>query len=366
MEWIFHIGIAQSIFSAFLLFTKKDNTLADRILAFWMIFISLELFHMLLEIKQSPLHGFTSNFGFYSLTFGPFLYLYISKLTKANSKFNVLDLIHFLPYISLSFIHLLFFINRPLISDMIGSDQGWFILNMSRVIVLSISLSVYSYCSFRKIVKHKKSIKDSYSFETSKVTLSWISQIIVVFIATYLVLIINLLTGNIAQTLLSTSHYIPAIGLTFFCFSLSYFGFNQPKLFASSNQNTFDLEQNTDGGVLSASMRKSYLANLQRYLANEKPYLNPELTIQELADGVKLPRHYITEILNSELNKNFFTLVNDYRIEEIKSRLVKDEFKKSPVLQVALNSGFNSKSSFNAIFKQYTGMTPSEYRRLNV
>jgi len=58
--------------------------------------------------------------------------------------------------------------------------------------------------------------------------------------------------------------------------------------------------------------------------------------------NIKLPRHYITEILKSELNKNFFTFVNDYRVEEVKSRLVRDEYKNASVLQLGLDSGFNS------------------------
>jgi AraC-like DNA-binding protein len=362
MEWIFHIGIAQSIFSSFLLFTKRNNTLADRILAFWMIFIGLELWHMLLEIIQSPFHGFTSNFGFYSLTFGPFLYLYVSKLTLENSVFRIKDLIHFVPYCTFCFFHIAFFTNRPLLSGEMEMDSGWFILNMVRVIALFISLTVYSVLSLKGIKNHKKSIKDSFSFESSNITLNWLRQVTWIFIATYVVLIINMLTGNIAQTLLNTSHYIPAMGLTFFCFSLSYYGFNQPTLFQRSIFRNSE-DQKTETTALSDGRRKDYLNRLEHCIRNDKPYLNPELTIKELADIVKLPRHYITEILKSELDKNFFTLVNDYRIEEVKRRLISDEFKNDSVLRLALDSGFNSKSSFNAIFKQYTGLTPSAYRK---
>ncbi len=365
MEWIFHIGIAQSIFSAFILFSKKSSNLADRILAFWMIFISLELFHMLLEIKQSPLHEFTSNFGFYSLTFGPFLYLYVSKLTQENPKFKPVDFLHFSPYLIYSLLHLFFFTNRPLKPDMIDTEPLWFILNMLRVITLSASLAVYSFISFRIIEKHKKSIRDSFSFETSKITLSWLGQITIIFIATYVVLIINLLTGNIAQTLLSTSHYIPAIGLTIFCFSLSYFGFNQPNLFQPVSRNSVLQTQPNGKGLILGGKRKNYLDKLLNYMKEEKPYLNQELTIKELADGLKLPRHYVTEILTTDLKKNFFTFINDYRVEDVKARLVSKKYNGVTVLQIALESGFNSKSSFNTIFKQYLGITPSEYRRMN-
>lgn len=358
MTWIFHIGIAQSIFSAFLLFRKRGNIVTNKILGAWMIFISLELIHMLLEIIQSPAHYYTSNFAFYSLTFGPFLYLYVSKLAKENSSMQLKDLIHFAPYLFFSLIHLLFFTNRPLLSGQIEMDQGWFVLNILRVITLFISLSTYSILSIKVIRKHKKSIKDSFSFESSKITLNWLSQVTIIFIATYVVLIINILTGNIAKEVMSTSHYIPAFGLTFFCFSLSYYGFDQPLIFQKS-KNT----EEADRLHLPSNTRNDYLVKIKDFMRKEKPYLNSELTINILAEDMKLPRHYISDILKKDLNKNFFTLVNEYRIDEVKQRLLSEDCKNDSVLQIALNSGFNSKSSFNAIFKQYTGTTPSEYRK---
>jgi len=319
---------------------------------------------MLLEITQSSFHNITSNFAFYSLTFGPFLYLYVTKLTKENSTFQFKDIVHFVPYAFFSLIHLFIFTNRPLLSGQLEMDQGWFILNILRVVSLFISLSIYSILSIKAIRKHKKSIKDSFSFESSKITLSWLRQVTIIFIATYVVLIINMLTGNVAQEAMSTSHYIPAMGLTFFCFNLSYYGFNQPvilqELKISKGKNNAQKD-----GELDTLKRKTYLKKLNDYLETEKPYLNSELTINVLAEDVKLPRHYITEILKKELNMNFFTLVNDYRLEEVKKRLMSAEHKECSVLQLALESGFNSKSSFNAIFKQSTGMTPSEFRISN-
>lgn len=364
MSWIFHIGIAQSIFSAFLLFTKRNNTLPDRILAYWMIFIGLELLHMLFEIMGSSLHLYTSNFGFYSLTFGPFLYLYVSKLTQENARFKPWDLIHFAPYLVFSLVHLIFFTNRALLLGELELDQGWFLLVILRVVTLFVSLTVYSFLALRQIGMHRKSIKDNYSFESSRITLKWLTHIIVIFMVTYVLLIINNLSGNIAQLFFHTSHLIPAIGLTFFCFSLSYYGFNQPVLFQKSVVIGEGME--ADGQGLTPAQRKNYLKQLDKYLKAEKPYLNSELTIGELADQIKIPRSYLTEVLKCELNKNFFTLIQDYRIEEVKQKLLDQELSHEPVLQVALSCGFNSKSSFNALFKQYTGTTPSQFRKESV
>ncbi|NJN26477.1 MAG: helix-turn-helix transcriptional regulator [Cyclobacteriaceae bacterium] len=361
MQWIFHIGIAQSIFSAFILFTKRRKNQSDVVLGFWMMFIAFELVHMLLENNHSPLHGFTSNFGFYAITFGPFLFLYTQKLTRQDPSFHPVDLLHFLPYFILSLLHLIFFTNRRLESDiMIEVSNAWEFLIAARVIFLCLPMAVYSYLSYRIIIRHQKSIKDHFSFESNTITLSWLRQVILIFVGTYAILIINVLTGNITLRLFDSSHLIPAAGLTFFCFSLSYFGFDQPAMFqALVREENHKMDKTPVWETKNVELEDKLI----KYLINEKPFLKPELSIQELADGMKWPRHYITDTLKNRLNKNFFTLINDYRIAEVKMYLANSEHINRPVLEIALACGFNSKSSFNAIFKEYTGLTPSEYRK---
>jgi AraC-like DNA-binding protein len=61
------------------------------------------------------------------------------------------------------------------------------------------------------------------------------------------------------------------------------------------------------------------------------------------------------------MGMNFYNLVNEYRIKEVKDRLKSDKYKRLTILAIAYDSGFNSKSSFNTIFKEKTGQTPSEY-----
>jgi AraC-like DNA-binding protein len=284
-------------------------------------------------------------------------------LTKENAELKPKHLLHFLPYIGFSLIHLIFFTNRPLLSDTLELDQGWFLLVLGRIIALLITLPVYGILAWQIIARHRKSLKDSFSFESSSITLKWLRHIIIIFIVTYLVLIINMLTGNLAALFFKTSHMIPAVGLTFFCFSLSYYGFNQPVLFQKNTLSAEVRHPQTGEEVLTPARRKVLLQKLQAFLSSEKPFLNPELTISELAERVGIPRFYITDILKHELNLNFFTLIQDYRIEEVKIKLRDTKWNDASVLQIALESGFNSKSSFNALFKQYTGMTPSDYRK---
>jgi AraC-like DNA-binding protein len=76
--------------------------------------------------------------------------------------------------------------------------------------------------------------------------------------------------------------------------------------------------------------------------------------------------HNLSEVINSKLKQNFYELVNGYRVEEVKRKLQSPEYDMYSILGIAYESGFNSKTSFNTIFKKYVGQTPSDYKRMNV
>nr|NQU93636.1 helix-turn-helix transcriptional regulator [Bacteroidota bacterium] len=97
------------------------------------------------------------------------------------------------------------------------------------------------------------------------------------------------------------------------------------------------------------------------YIEEEKPYLNPELSLQELADNLEVKRHTLSSAINQIHNKNFYEFINYYRVEEVKSMLTNPKNKHLKLISLAYDSGFNSKATFNRIFKQMTKMTPSQY-----
>ena len=96
---------------------------------------------------------------------------------------------------------------------------------------------------------------------------------------------------------------------------------------------------------------------------NKKAFLNSELTIDQLALEIGVSKHNLSETINSAFQKNFYDFVNSYRVEDFKQRIKNPEFANYSLIAVAFESGFSSKSSFNTIFKKYTGTTPSEYRK---
>jgi len=108
---------------------------------------------------------------------------------------------------------------------------------------------------------------------------------------------------------------------------------------------------------------EEYIPKLHSYIRTHKPYLNPNLKISDLANESKIPQYIITHVINSHMNKNFFEYVNDLRVEEFTKKLKEPENSSKTIMELALDSGFNSKSSFNSHFKKKLEMTPNQYRK---
>lgn len=97
------------------------------------------------------------------------------------------------------------------------------------------------------------------------------------------------------------------------------------------------------------------------YMTAQKPYTNPNLTIHELAGGLKMPPHVLSKVINEGFGKNFFDFINEYRVEEFKRRMDDPKAKQYTLLSLAFDVGFNSKTAFNRAFKKLTNQTPKDY-----
>jgi AraC-like DNA-binding protein len=104
-----------------------------------------------------------------------------------------------------------------------------------------------------------------------------------------------------------------------------------------------------------------YEEKIIQHMKTNKPYLNAELSLDDLSKQISIPKHHITQTLSAKVGKSFYQFINEFRIEEaiVKLKKSKDE----SILSLAYDVGFNSKSSFNFYFKKVTGYTPSAYKK---
>lgn len=118
--------------------------------------------------------------------------------------------------------------------------------------------------------------------------------------------------------------------------------------------------------ILSQSEMFKILLKLENAMEKEQYFMESELTLDKLAKLTTLNKYHISETLNHFVNKPFYTFINEYRIEYVKEKLKCMSKKNSGIniLDLAYESGFNSKSSFNRYFKEITTHTPREYINL--
>ena len=132
---------------------------------------------------------------------------------------------------------------------------------------------------------------------------------------------------------------------------LAYLGPNPAAVALDEDSNPADEQQLRD-----------HCQILQAHMINQKAYQNPSLSLAGLAKEVKMPQRTITDALNSCLGQNFKYFVNSYRIEAVKQALADPALSHKTILDIAYALGFNSKSTFNGVFKNMVGTTPSNYR----
>ncbi len=108
---------------------------------------------------------------------------------------------------------------------------------------------------------------------------------------------------------------------------------------------------------------RHYLGKLQQLMQDEQPYLDSELSLDKLAGLVRIHPHYLSQVLNDHLRKNFYDFINEHRIAHAKKLLAEE--RGLPVVDVAIACGYNNKNSFYNSFRRFVGMTPSEFRQQN-
>ena len=157
------------------------------------------------------------------------------------------------------------------------------------------------------------------------------------------------------------TYFIVTVGLAIFSFFIGYFLILRYNWFEVVPIE-IETEEETQKNKLS-SKTDSYYDHLIKLMQEEKLYIDVELTLQNLAERLGISPGYLSRIINEKENKNFFEFINAYRIQEVKEKLVDEEYGHYSILGIALESGFKSKSTFNTVFKKLTGQTPSAYQK---
>ncbi len=157
------------------------------------------------------------------------------------------------------------------------------------------------------------------------------------------------------------------LSLSVFVLLMGYFGLRQKIIYRSEDivvtGNGTNMQAKYSGSRLSDPEATRLAQQVKKHFELSKTYLNPDLTLSQLAAETGISSHVLSQVINEQFKQNFFDFVNQHRVEEFKKRMNRTEFENFSLLGIALDCGFNSKSAFNRIFKKSTGLTPSQFRK---
>lgn len=366
IEPVIYIGLSQTFFAALLIVTKKPASTANKLMSTLMFMLFFDLVFVMVKIKIIEFY----SFPFIAFTYGPILYLYVLFMTKPGLKFSYLNLLHFIPFLVFFVVSVIFrqaevFTN---LSDFFVHDK---IISLRIVYGVSffLSISVYSILAFIEISKHQRNLKNLVSYTSGQLTLNWLKIISISFYASYIIFFLLGGLNMIVSFIPFDPYYTIFVFIALFSFIYGYYVIKQPDLLKAlvSDQNELaavvkePVRSYLKSGLKKAEAQK-LLKKIIEYTEENKPYLDRDLNINTLSQLTAIPRHYITEVLNEYHGRNFFTFINEYRVNEVIERLTDPINDNYTLIAIAYDSGFNSKSTFNSIFKLITGQTPTQYR----
>ncbi|WP_430814925.1 helix-turn-helix domain-containing protein [Carboxylicivirga sp. RSCT41] len=375
MEILSAIASINALIIAFLVSRKKEKSTSDYILIAWIINFS---FHFAIPFcieNKVFIHDSYWGFlmGLFVVAHAPFIFVYTSSLTNPNFKVSFKYFYHFalilvfiatfIPYFSLAPEDRLKVVQQKE-SLTYHSLLPMLALLLTRVYFLTRTIII--------IVKHQYEIKQSFSYE-HKVNLEWIKLIAYLFFG--IIVLSFVLYGLVSVHIISVFQmdYLLITANMLVFFYIAYSGYKQGSIQDISPTLVSEvIETKTEKKPLpvTSSDKPLYEGNyhpaiqeLLKQMEKDKLYLEPELNIGNVANQLNIHAHQLSKLINTQLGKNFFEFVNAYRVEEFKKIAADPKNRHISILGLAMDAGFNSKATFNRIFKNSTGLTPSEFMK---
>jgi AraC-like DNA-binding protein len=368
----FLTGIILSAFLTALLLLKRNKSHADRILTTWMAVITV---HQILTYLQyaEVAYQYPHLLGIalpWPVMHGPFLFLYVTAMTREKSLRWTEKLPHFLPFLLLVLLAMPFYMisaaEKLEVYQHKGAGYEWY-STIQEVMIIVLGFG-YSAWSLVRIHRHRTKIRQWFS-NTDKITLRWLEYL-------------SIGLGIIWLLVLFFDDQIVFSAVVLLVIFIGMFGITQLPVFYAHreilettrhpNPPSFDEfdppAEDTDGDVVryaKSGLKEPEATDLHQRLTKlmkEKAlYKQNDITLADLAALLDTHPNYLSQVINEKEEKNFYNYINTLRVQAFIQASSLPDKKHYSLLALAFESGFNSKSTFNKYFKAHTGKAPSEF-----
>lgn len=355
-------------YALFLLTRAQTYVLPSRLLGVFTLCFSLHFGNILL-IEFGPLPAqpnFNPVFGF---CYGPLLWLFVRSLVEPRFRLRP-NLNHFwAPTLAVPVIWLS---DRYLASPLT-------LISLTQLI----HLIVYVWLARRTASRFKRSLQEQFS-AIDTVNLDWLRRLLNQVLFLVLITIVHFAFQAAGyQQVQSNMTLLIFVSVLYFINALVLKGMSHPSMElwldrvaprhreSSAKQSSAaipeiessDSEQRYLGSGLTTAQSKAYFQRLQELMGNNEPYLDENLNIHQLAESLQTSAKHLSQVINQNSEQSFYDYINGFRIDKAKALLRDPQHAQMRVSQVMYEVGYSAKSTFNSLFKQTTGMTPTEYRR---
>jgi AraC-like DNA-binding protein len=339
-SFIYVIGAAQGLVLVLALLRKQANFSSNRILAVWISLLVLDLGikAWYLNHPDTALLPLYTLLHFFPYFYGSWFYLYTRSLIRKQA-IRLTDLMHFGGFLVMAGININWIINPW------ENGPTWYFLYEPTMYIYSIS---YVLAGLWVINQYRRDLWQQES-KTEGIDLSWLLLMAVGNVIIWLV--------AITQWLLPIegyNHWVIFAVITVWITLLGYLGLTQQPITPMRSLKTVSATPSEDPRFGEVD------AKLTALMEQHKLFLKPELNIGQLAKASGYPEYLISLVINQRYQSNFRDYINGLRVRESQQRLQHSE---DNILDVAYQSGFVSKSTFNTAFKRHTGLTPSAFRQ---
>jgi len=303
------------------------------------------------------------------IAIAPLIYFYVKAITTSNFTFKKKNFIHFIPAITLILYRFSIYFYDSLQPGFNDTQNGILKLSVDEPIVLPLLVFVsfaqmllYLAFTFQLFYNYRKRIK-AYFSNTYKLELNWILSFLIAFTALFLYSSLQDIIGSLIIELNYEQRWWLNIFMAIVVLFVGIKGYftdttklNKLSFSFSPNPESIPQVKKEEEKVSAEDIEK-----LKSHMEIEKPYLNPDLNLSDLSDELQINRAELSKIINSGFQKNFNDFINEYRVNTFKEKLNLGEHKQLSLLGIAYDCGFNSKATFNRVFKKITQISPTEF-----